>query len=712
VLLLSVVPALLCALAQDEEVPALRAGRVPDGFRLDGVLDERAWTEAPAIEKLVMVDPDEGAEPTERTVVRVLADATALVIGIRCHDSRPDEIVSRTVERDGDLGDEDRVRIVLDPFRDGRYAYLFAVNPSGARYDALAANRGESENKNWDGIWEAKTSRDAGGWSVEIRIPVLTLGFREGLDNWYFNVERRIERNKETDRWASPKRDYRLAQSSRAGLLAGLPAFTLGVGLSVRPSAAAKYGRASAGEKTDFDLEGSLDVTQRLSPELLASLTVNTDFSETEVDARRTNLTRFPLFFPEKRTFFLEGADVFEFGLGLNTDVIPYHSRRIGLVQGEQVPLLVGGKLNGRVSDTNLGALAVRTGEEEGLAGETSMAVVRAKQNVLEESSAGVIATAGDPLDRAESWTAGADFTFQSTRLFGDKNFLVGVWALAMDREDLGGEGDAAYGAKIDYPNDTLDLAFTWKRIGEEFDPSLGFVPRRGIHKYSLGAEYSWRPDSDAVRKVSWDFEPWLVTDLEGHWQSYRYHLVALGVEFESGDEVGVHLVKEGDKPDADFEVSPGVFIPRGAYEWFWWHPVVETAPKRPLSGRVQYDLGEFYDGRLRRLDVEGALNPHPLFTVSGAAERTSVALPGGEFRTELYSARLRVNLTPDLNLSAFVQYDSESHDLGLFSRFRWTITPLSEFFAVYTYDWIESGGDLDPQAYEGTIKVQYTLRF
>ncbi len=712
--LLAAVPFLLGAVAaaQDEEVPALRAGRIPPGFRLDGRLDEPAWAEADAIERLTVVDPDEGAVPSEGTVVRVLADPTAIVIGVRCRDSRPGEIVGRTVERDADLDGEDRVRIVLDPFRDGRYAYVFAVNPNGARYDALASERGESEDDNWDGIWEARTSRDEGGWSVELRIPILTLAFRGGQDNWYFNVERRIERTQEIHRWASPRRDYKLAQSSRAGLLLGLPEFTLGAGLSVRPSLVATYGRPSPGERTDLDFEGSLDVTQRLGPALLGSLTVNTDFSETEVDARRTNLTRFPLFFPEKRTFFLEGADVFEFGLGLDTDVLPYHSRRIGLVNGEEVPLRVGGKLNGRVSGTNMGALGVRTGGEEGVAEETSMGVVRVKEGVLEESSLGMIATAGDPLDRDGSWTAGADFTFQTTRFLDDKNFLVGVWALAMDREDLGGEGGAAYGAKVDYPNDTLDLAFTWKRIGEEFDPSLGFVPRRGIHKYNLGIEYSWRPESDWVRKVFCDFEPWLVTDLEGHWESYRYHVEAVGVEFESGDEVGVHVVKEGDKPDADFEVSSGVFIPRGAYEWFWWHPVIETAPKRPVSGRVQYDLGEFYDGRIRRIDVEAAVHPHPLFTLSGTAERAAVEVPDGDFVTELYSARLRVNLSPDHNLSAFVQYDSDSRDLGLFSRLRWTITPLSELFAVYTYNWLESGGDLDPQAYEGTIKVQYTVRF
>lgn len=203
---------------------------------------------------------------------------------------------------------------------------------------------------------------------------------------------------------------------------------------------------------------------------VLGAITVNTDFAETEVDTRRTNLTRFPLFFPEKRAFFLEGSDIFSFGLGLNQDVLPYFSRRIGLVSGREVPILAGGKVNGRVRNTNFGGLVVGTNDRKGLvADETLIAVGRVKQNIWDESWIGAIATVGDPIGRAGSWFTGADFPYATSRFRGDKNFLVGVCGLATGRDGLGPSA-TSHGFKIDYPNDLWDIALTCKRIGRDFD--------------------------------------------------------------------------------------------------------------------------------------------------------------------------------------------------------------------------------------------------
>src|SRR5204863_113741 len=296
-----------------------------------------------------------------RTHVRVLADARSIVIGIVCEEPEPASIVSFSVRRDAVLTSEDHVRIVLGPFADGRSGYVFAVNPTGARYDAIINPGGESENPDWDGIWEAATARLPTGWSAEIRIPVLTLAFKPGLHEWHFNVQRRIQRRLETDRWASPNRQYQVTQTSRAGLLTNLPDFDLGVGLTVRPAVTVGGGIPAPDARAEGDLQPSLDVNQRIGSNVLASATVNTDFAETEVDTRRTNLTRFPLFFPERRTFFIEGDDIFSFGLGLNEDVIPYFSRRIGLIDGQEVPILAGGKINALVGDTNFGGIAVGT---------------------------------------------------------------------------------------------------------------------------------------------------------------------------------------------------------------------------------------------------------------------------------------------------------------------------------------------------------------
>src|SRR5262245_50707730 len=333
--------------------PTIRAGRVTADVSIDGHLTEAAWESAQTIDDFRQTDPLEGAPPTARTQVRVLADDRSIVVGVVCDEPDSADIVSYSVRRDADLESEDHVRIVLGPFADGRSGYVFAVNPSGARYDGLINPGGESDNADWDGIWEAAAARLATGWSAEIRVPVQTLAFKPGLREWHFNVERRIQRRLETDRWASPNRQYRVTQTSRAGLLTGLPEFDLGAGLTVRPAATGGGGLPAPSASVKGEFQPSLDVSQRLGANALLSGTVNTDFAETEVDTRRTNLTRFPLFFPEKRTFFIEGNDIFSFGLGLNQDVIPYFSRRIGLIDGFEVPILAGGKVNGRVGNTN-----------------------------------------------------------------------------------------------------------------------------------------------------------------------------------------------------------------------------------------------------------------------------------------------------------------------------------------------------------------------
>ncbi|HSL70837.1 MAG TPA: DUF5916 domain-containing protein, partial [Longimicrobiales bacterium] len=355
------------ARAQQDQIPRLRV-RLAESIRLDGRLDEPAWITTDSIGQLTEVEPNEGGTPAARTVVRLLAERGALVVGVRAYDDNPAGIVSQSKDRDAGLGNEDHIRFVLDTFLDGRTGYIFAVNPSGARFDALVADQGEGENSNWDAIWDAATQRLPDGWSAEIRIPIRSLSFKRGLREWGFNIQRRIQRTQNVSRWAGARLDYRIMQTVHAGRITELPDFDVGVGLSVRPAVHGSTGSAGPGIATEREFDGSLDATQRIGANLLGALTINTDFAETDADTRRTNLTRFPLFFPEKRSFFLEGADIYQFGLGLGQDVLPFHSRRIGLLSGLEVPLDAGTKLNGRINDTNLGALVVRTGDVESIA--------------------------------------------------------------------------------------------------------------------------------------------------------------------------------------------------------------------------------------------------------------------------------------------------------------------------------------------------------
>ena len=710
--------AIFCALAlagraraQEAQPPVLQVGALPDSLSVDGVLDEAAWMSAPAADAFTQTDPAEGAMPSARTTVRVLAGAKALAIGIVCDDPNPNGIVSFSVRRDAPLTNEDHVRIVLGPFLDGRSGYVFAVNPSGARYDGLINPGGDNENADWDGIWEAGTTRTATGWSVEILIPTQTLSFKPGLREWNFNLQRRIQRLLETDRWAYPARQYQITQTSRAGVITELPAFSQGLGLSVRPAITTGGGVPAPAARADGEAQPSLDVTQQIGTNVIAAATVNTDFAETDVDTRRTNLTRFPLFFPEKRTFFLEGSDTFSFGLGLGQDVIPFFSRRTGLVSGAEVPIIAGGKINGHVGDTNVGGLVVGTNDKSGIVDERSMmSAVRVKQNIWSESWVGAIATTGDPLGRPGAALGGVDFTYATSRFRGNKNLRIGGWGLVARRQDLGRDATAR-GLMIEYPNDEWDVWFNYKRIGRNFDPSLGFVPRRGVQYYGISMDNRARIARGPLQQLTHQFRPSVWTDLGGRWESYRVFIAPINWRFRSGDRVEFNVNPTGERLIAPFTVSD-VPIPPGTYQWRQYRLEAGTAQKRRLYTQLTWWFGGFYSGDIDQVIWSGAWNPTALLTIEFTGERDVGRLPTGDFTTNLVGNRLRINLSPDLSIASYVQYDTESESVGTNTRLRWTFRPVADLFVVYNHNVrsILDRWQLDSNQF--LVKLQYALRY
>jgi hypothetical protein len=553
-----VLPLLLAAVlaAAAESRPSLKAGPLKGSIEIDGRLSEIDWLNAAAISDLTMLEPVAGGPPTGRTEIKVMANEREIVIGVRCFDPGPSKIVSFTKERDGNFDNEDHLLFVIDPFQDGRSGYVFLVNPGGARGDGLVVSNGESVDKSWDGVWEAATQRDSEGWSAEIRIPVFSINFAKGLTAWGLNVQRRIQRNQETERWAGASRDTKVYQTTRAGLLTDLPDFDLGHGLSFRPAVVGGIDHPSRDSSTSATGDVSLDMSKRLGPNLTASLTINTDFAETEVDTRQTNLTRFPLFFPEKRAFFLEGSDTFVFGLGLSSDIRPFFSRRIGLVDGNEVPILAGAKLSGRQGKTSIGGLFVRTREASEVAPATSLAALRVRRNVLDESSVGFIATAGDPLGRPGASTLGVDLTYQNSRFRGGKNFWLGAWGLTARRDGLTGSREA-WGLKLDMPNDLWDIAASYRYVGDGFDPSLGFVPRPAVKAYRLSITYAPRLHGTFIRQMFNEFMVDYFTNLKNERESYRVFMAPINWRLESGDRFEANFVPTGERLFAPFEIAP-----------------------------------------------------------------------------------------------------------------------------------------------------------
>lgn len=730
------------------EKPMLRTNVLSEDFIFDGRFSLEEWNAGTdSIDDLITIDPEEGGVPEAPTVVKIFANPNYVLVAVRCSDLFPNDIVTFSKARDSDLEEEDHVLIVFDTFLDGRSGYVFAVNPSGARFDGLVIEQGEDVNSDWDEIWEAKTSIDNYGWYAEFRIPIKSLSFGKNLTEWGFNVQRRVQRLQETSRWAGAKRDYEIYQTNRAGLLTDLPAFDHGVGLSVRPSIVGRATTLSPGE-TEYEVEPSLDITQRIGPNILSALTINTDFAETEVDVRQINLTRFPLFFPEKRTFFLRGLDIFEFGLGLDEDnLIPFYSRRIGLFgldedNQQEIPINAGLKLNGRVGNTNFGALVVNTRKIDSLqlgdededimvhVPQTTMGAIRVRQNFLEESSWGVIGTFGDQLGRSGAWTTGWDFTYRTSNFMDEKNFLIGVWGMLNDREDLEGKKHS-YGFRIDYPNDLFDINFSSIFIGDGFDPSLSFVPRNSIHLWTFTGEYRPRPGWEAVRVMTYELGATLYNNQSNtEWESYEVTIIPLNWLFESGDQIEGGVLPVGDRPSEPFEVSSGLDIPPGSYEWFRYYLAGTTAQKRIVSVGLLWESGDYYNGTLNTIEALLAFRPSAFFTFELNVEFNNgivKALPDDfdeleegfeleerSFREDLWGLRLLINFSPDLQISSLTQYDTQSKELGTNNRLRWTYDPFGEIFIVYNHNVVRDD-EKDRWKFisnELPIKIQYTWRF
>src|SRR5262245_12191456 len=425
---------------------------------LDGVLDEPIWRQAPVLTGLRQVEPVEAGEPTEETEVRIVYDEQSLFIGVTCRDRDPSTIRATIMQRDASLQPDDSVAIVLDTFHDRRNAFYFSIGAAGGLLDALIAKNGSEFNRNWDGIWDGRARVTSEGWVAEVEIPFATLSFKEGETTWGFNVQRVIRRGHEILRWSSPSPRYDLDHVAEAGTLVGLTGMHQGLGIDLVPFGEAKRTRERATDRDYTNVTAGGDLYWRVTPNVKFSLSVNTDFAETEVDDRQVNLTRFPLFFPEKRRLFLEDANDFVFANGEDNDVLPFHSRRIGLDDaGEEVPILFASKLTGRTDDFSFGLLDAQTAQHHDLDPQ-NLSVGRYEQNLFAQSTAGVIFTHGDPNGVSTSSTYGADYNYRTDQFLGDRNFRFGTWFLRSDTSGVSGE-DKAYNAHVSYPNDEVEAA-------------------------------------------------------------------------------------------------------------------------------------------------------------------------------------------------------------------------------------------------------------
>jgi hypothetical protein len=698
--------------AASADRPSARAVRITAPIRVDGVLDEPAWAAAQPVGPLVQSVPNENSPATESTEIRVLYTASTLYVGILCRDRTPSAIVSTQLTRDAELESDDNVLVILDPFFDHRNGFFFQVNPSGARADGQVANNSEELSLQWDGIWDAAARITPEGWTVEIAIPFKTLRFKPGQTVWGLNVERRIKRRNETDRWASPLRDARISNLTRAGSLQGIEGISQGLGLDIKPYLAG--GR----ETGDNKVQAGIDIFKNLTPNMNASVTVNTDFAETEADDRQINLTRFPLFFPEKRAFFLEGAGVFDVAATNNESVLPFFSRRIGLMNEREVPILVGTKIVGRQSGFNVGVLDVQTraldnafDDGSRLDGQNLLAA-RVSRNLFEQSWVGAVVTRGNPEGTGGNTLVGVDMRLATSTFRGNKNLSASAFFLRTD-DEASATTDYSFGGNVDYPNDLWDASFGWRQIGENFRPALGFVPRRGIRRLSPGVAFKPRLGRFGVRQLFFEVMPVWVTNMHNVTESWEVYSSPLNVEFESGDRVEVDAMPQYERLTEPFEIAGGVVIPVGEYTMRRWGFQVETADKRMAVVQADVSWGEFYTGTRRDVALSITFKPTHHVRTSLEVGRNEVTLAEGAFTTQVFTARADYNFSPNTSWANLVQYDTESRLLGVQSRFRWIIRPGSDLFLVLNRGWYRDPTDnrFVPVFDKSSAKLQYTFR-
>lgn len=673
---------------------------------IDGRLDDAVWQQATPIGRLTQTTPLEGEEATEPTEVRFLYDDERLYIHLRFFDSQADQIIVSSKERDANLEVDDRFELVLDTFHDQRSAFWFQMNAGGSKSDALIDNG--NFNKPWDGIWDGKSSRDAEGWSCELAIPFKTLNFDKTISTWGFNVKRYLGRNRESSQWANPRINVSLFNIDQAGLLTGLEGIRHGIGLDLIPF---WVGNATHDRARDKDAtilgESGLDAFYKLTTNLTLSLTLNTDFAETEVDERRINLTRFPLFFPERRDFFLQDSGVFSFA-GFNRGFTPFFSRTIGLNNGAAIPIQAGLKLTGRVDGYNIGVLDVQTeaGDDND---RENLFVTRISRNLGEKSLIGGIVTHGDPSSAGDNTTYGVDAQFRTSDFLGDKQLQATVWGLKSESSGIAGS-DAAAGASISYPNDLYRWNLGMQAIQTQFNPALGFVPRRGIRSYN--GEFSYKPRfTNGIRQLEFGVDSSAVYNTASDLETWSTKVTPIGMEFDSGEEIKLEFEHTQEALFEDFEISDGFVIEAGDYRFDRLRLELESAAKRPLSAQLSFGSGTFFDGR--RDDLSASLHYRHSALFSGSAEwsQNDIDLSAGSFQTQISRLRARFSLTPDLSWNTFVQWDNESENIGINSRLRWIPTPGHEMFLVVNETLNENRDSLVQDFQNLAFKISYTLR-
>jgi Domain of unknown function (DUF5916)/Carbohydrate family 9 binding domain-like len=665
----------------------ITAVRITDSITLDGRLDEPAWQRATPAGDFIQRVPTNGMPSGERTEIRVLYDGKNLYFGVECYDSQPSRIVVKELKRDFDLNGTDVIQIVIDSLHDGLGGYSLSVNPAGARRDNhLGLNGGGVD---WDAVWDVGTRRTEEGWIAEYQVPFKSLRFSNTpSQEWGLQVSRRILRLNEESTWAPLPFRFSTSQTNLAGTLRGLENVSPGRNLKVKPYILGQVTQATVGGELQTtksfgrwkDFGKGLDVKYSLTPSLTLDTTYRTDFAQVEADQQQVNLTRFNLFFPEKREFFLENANVFRFGPGGN--LVPFFSRRIGLsAAGTPVPVLVGARTSGRVANNlNVGVLAMRTDKVGTTTPANNYLVGRVRRNLLRNSWIGGLGTHRDSSisgDYNRVYGGDAHFQFYQDRLEFDS------YVLRSDTPAKSGQTLARH-FQSGWRGDELNASVEYNAVQPNFNPEVGFVRRGDMSEYT--GELSWAPriETPPIQNLNFGtsidyFKRASLGSIETRVQD-----ATAGIRYRNNGSTNFTATRTFDRLFAPFAIRSNVSIPAGDYEYTSYSGSVNIGNGRQITGNTNLSWGEFWNGHTKAVSGAIGWRPDYHFSFDGTYSRNRVTLPNGAFTTNLIGTRFLYAFTPRAFFNAFLQYNADTRQVSSNIRLNITYRPLSDLYLVY----------------------------
>ncbi len=676
---------------------------------IDGSLDESVWQRPEWVGGFRQSVPDFGEPAREPTEVALLLDGHSLYVGVRCFDSAPELIRANKLRHRDEPDTDDHIELIFDTYRDEIRGTIFVVNPLGAKEEGLV-NGYQRYNWDWDEVWHVRARITPDGWQAEMEIPLRVLRYPSGGDRvWGVNVVRVVRRLQEESYLSPPPPPYDISSLNFAAGLGGIRLEARQRNLQLIPYGLVGLTRSERGDDEDSDSfdEIGLDAKYAVTSDLMLNATFNTDFSQVEADDVQVNLTRFSLFYPEKREFFLENADLFSFGHGGGfggghaPEVTPFFSRRIGLFQGETVPIDGGLRLTGKVGREDLGVLSVRTGGVAELGLDPAWYnVARLRHDLGGRSYVGGIITDAR-IDGRSSTTFGVDSTWYITQ---DLSLLTDV----MRVDDDESEATSAYYAGLDLTTDPWGFLFSFRQIDDGFDPEVGFVRRDGFRSGSGSLRRSIRPGAWGVRRVSFRLFGSVYDSLVK--RATESSDVSLNTEFEleTGDQIEVRFGRSFERLFEPFELDEELIFPAGDYDFAEWSVSYEADESRRWGVEADLSGGGFYDGD--RLQAEGELwyvfNRH--LRTGGSVARYEIDSPHGQVDWTLGGLRVDYTFSSFVSASAFVQYDSSSSLTILNLRLRWILPNDSDLFLVYDETELDPGGRPMQRDRQLALKVNY----